>query len=166
LCGLALLLLFLDDMVSDMDDNNDRRPSLEETLARSAELMAESERLLAPSDPQPEYVPQWTQPPSRYRGFEVETLDDMLKAHEAKINRRLAEFEQRLKVDRERALALAEALADEAGCAAGRLEKTLREENTAYFAKSLKAFAARLRFCVRRQTDRRKQASSREHPLR
>lgn len=100
-----------------MADIEDRRPSLEETLARSAELMAESERLLAPPEEPAATGPttyDW-RPASHYRA-----ADDMLKGLETKINRRMAEFEWQLKADRERSLELLDVLADEAGGAAGR----------------------------------------------
>jgi hypothetical protein len=85
-----------------MDDNN--RPSLEETLARSAELTAESERLLAPPEEpafeEPVLTPgpstnDW-RPASHYRGYEAESLRDAMKKTEAAISRRLDTFEARV----------------------------------------------------------------------
>jgi hypothetical protein len=114
-----------------MDDNNDRRPSLEETLARSAELMAESERLLAPSEPAFEEpaatydgptTHDW-RPASHYRGYKAESLRDALKKTEAAISRRLDTFEARVEKFKNETLDMFDVTCDEVTSITGPLER-------------------------------------------
>jgi hypothetical protein len=86
------------------------------------------------AEPRPEVTYQPPQP-TRYRGYEVETVDDMLKAAEARLDKRLLAIEARMGVRMDaiegRLQGMwqgVEGLADEAGKAAGELEKKLRDE--------------------------------------
>jgi hypothetical protein len=119
-------------MVSDMDSLEERRARLAAILDRSAELTQRTEEMLAEPRPELTYEPPQ---PSRYRGYQIETVDEMLKASEARINKRLAAIEARLSVRMDALEGRVQSmwnergeLADEAGKATGELEKKLRDE--------------------------------------
>jgi hypothetical protein len=113
-------------MVTEMDE--EQRARTEAILARSYELTAETDRLLA--EPRPEMTYQPPQP-ARYRGFQIELVDDMLKATEARINKRIDELEGRF----QGLWQGVEGLADESGTALGEVERKVRDE----FNQQLKA---------------------------
>jgi hypothetical protein len=100
-------------------------------LRRAAELTSRSEELLA--EPRPEVTYQPPQP-TRYRGYEVETMHDMLKASEARFDKRFDAIEARQSVRLDSIEARiqgmwqgVEGLADEAGATTGKLEKRINE---------------------------------------
>lgn len=108
----------------------------EAILRRAAEVTSRSEELLA--EPRPEVTYQPPQP-TRYRGYEVETMHDMLKASEARMDNRLeaileaieARFSVRLDALESNIASLRNGLyglADESGTATGEVEKKLRDE--------------------------------------
>ena len=103
-----------------IDDFESRKARAEAALARSYELMQETDRLLA--EPRPQNVREW-QPASGKR-FEIERIEERLAALEEKMNKRFAALEGRL----QQVWDGVDGFAAEAGGAVGTLEKKLRKE--------------------------------------
>jgi hypothetical protein len=117
-----------DDMVSDMDSLEERRARLAAILDRSAELTQRTEEMLAEPRPELTYEPPQ---PSRYRGYQIETVDEMLKASEARINKRLNAIEARLSVRADALEGRVQRMWDEMGGLAeeaGNASREVREE--------------------------------------
>jgi hypothetical protein len=118
-------------MVSDMDSLEERRARLAAILDRSAELTQRTEEMLA--EPRPEVTYQPPQP-TRYRGYQIETVDEMLKASEARINKRLDVIEARMSVRMDALEGRVQRMWDEMGGLAdeaGTASREVREEISA-----------------------------------
>jgi hypothetical protein len=98
-----------------------------EIKRRAYETMASIDETLAATAPEP--AQQW-QPaqPNRYRGFQIETVEEMIKGVEARLNKRLDNLKARLGEAVNGTHGLLNALADEAGTALGEVERKVRDE--------------------------------------
>jgi len=133
----------------------------EAILQRAYDNMAKIDETLAElAEPRPVMTYEPPQP-TRYRGYEVETMHDMLKASEARIDKRLdvIEARQSVRLDAlegrvQKMWGEMSGLADEAGGAVGELEKKLRDELKKE-ADSLRGEITMLRSAARTSPERR-----------
>jgi DNA repair exonuclease SbcCD ATPase subunit len=113
-------------MVSDhFEDRNARFAAI---LDRSAELTQRTEELLAEPRPVMTYEPPQ---PTRYRGYQIETVDEMIKGVEARLNKRLDAIEARLSVRMDALEGRVQSMWDEMGGLAdeaGNASREVREE--------------------------------------